>query len=295
MRRVIALGVLLAVGSLTMAARAWQGQAPQAPNVAEIQKIKDNLYLIVGGGVNTAAWVTASGVVLVDTKNPGWGQAILDKVKSVTDKPVTMIINTHTHPDHVSNDDFFGATVEIVAQENTKVNMAKMPVFAGEKSRFLPSKTFTDKTTLLKGNEEIDLYYFGPGHTNGDAWVVFKSVHTVHAGDMFASKAPPFIDATSGGSAVAFPDTLKKAAAGLKGVDTIITGHSNFTMMTMADLNEFQRFNQEFVDTVKAQLKAGKSVDEIAAGWTVPTKYAGYTPGSRVKGDIQVIADEIKK
>jgi glyoxylase-like metal-dependent hydrolase (beta-lactamase superfamily II) len=279
-----------------MAVKAWQGQAPQGPNVLTTTKVKDNLYMLSNpaSGGNTAAWITAGGVVLVDTKNPGWGQAILDQLKTVTDKPVAMIINTHTHGDHVSNNDFFGTTVEIVAQENTKTNMAKLPVFAGEKSRFLPSKTFKDKTTLLKGNEEIDLYYFGPGHTNGDAWVVFKSVHTVHAGDMFASKAPPFVDATNGGSAVQFPETLKKAAAGLKGVDTIITGHSA-TTMTMADLNEFQQFNQEFVDAVRAQLKAGKTVDEIAAGWTVPAKYAGYTLGSRVKGDIQVIADEIKK
>ena len=47
-------------------------------------------------------FVTAKGVTLVDTKNPGWGQPLLDKIKTLTDKPVTTVINTHTHFDHVS-------------------------------------------------------------------------------------------------------------------------------------------------------------------------------------------------
>ena len=115
MKRAIVLGVLLAVGGLSLAAAGWQnppagggqgrgegrrgdgrgrgeGRGPAAPPVAEIQKVRDNLYELTGGGGNTAAFITDNGVVLVDTKNPGWGQAILDKLKTVTDKPVTTII-----------------------------------------------------------------------------------------------------------------------------------------------------------------------------------------------------------
>ena len=79
-----------------------------------------------GGGGNTAVFITANGVVVVDTKNPGWGQPMLDKIKELTDKPVTMIINTHTHGDHVSGNVEFPATVDVVAQENTKANMKQM-------------------------------------------------------------------------------------------------------------------------------------------------------------------------
>ena len=52
--------------------------------------------MLTGGGGNTAVFVGASGVVVVDTKNPGWGQPILDKIKELTPKPITTIINTHT-------------------------------------------------------------------------------------------------------------------------------------------------------------------------------------------------------
>src|SRR5436309_3692547 len=189
MKRVTLLIALLAIGALSAAIAAMQApggqRGPQGPNVAQIEKVKDNLYMITGGGGNTAAFITDSGVVVVDTKNPGNGQAILDKIKSVTTKPVTMIINTHTHGDHTGSNEFFPATVDIVAHENTKANMEKMDAFKGEKAKFLPKKTYRDKMTLGKGKDQIDLFYFGRAHTSGDTWVVFPSLRAMHAGDAF--------------------------------------------------------------------------------------------------------------
>src|SRR5213594_2662070 len=129
MKRGIVLGALVAVGvlSLTMAAYEQQGGVQQpAPKVVTVDKIKDNLFVLKGGGGNTAVFVGSNGVVVVDAKNPGWGQPILDKIKELTPKPVTTLINTHTHGDHVSGNVDFPATVDIVVQENTKANMEKM-------------------------------------------------------------------------------------------------------------------------------------------------------------------------
>ena len=115
--------------------------------------------------------------MLVDTKLANWGQAIMDKVKTVTDKPVTHIINTHTHGDHVGSNEFFPASVEIVAHANVSTSMAKMPAFAdGTKKHAFPDRTYTDQMTVLGGNDAIDLYYFGPAHTNGDTFVVFRNL-----------------------------------------------------------------------------------------------------------------------
>ena len=149
MKRSVLLGILLAAGAASMAA-----QTPAAPKVIDIVKLKDNLYVLTSStpgnaatfsGGNVAVFITGGGVTLVDDKLAGWGQAVLDKVKSVTDKPVTRIINTHTHGDHTGNNGFFGANVEIVAQENTKTNMEKMDAFKGDNARFLPSKTYKEK------------------------------------------------------------------------------------------------------------------------------------------------------
>src|SRR3954454_1372011 len=157
MKRSVVLGVALGLGALSMAVAAYQQPAPAGPRAVNIEKLKDNLFVLTSStpgnpatfsGGNVAVFITANGVTLVDTKLAGWGQAVLDKVKSVTDKPVTRIINTHTHGDHTGNNGFFGANVEIVAQENTKANMQKMDAFKGENAKFLPSKTYADKMSL---------------------------------------------------------------------------------------------------------------------------------------------------
>src|SRR5437899_10190956 len=282
MRRGIVLAVLLVIGTLSLLAAGFQnppagqgrGGAAQAPQPLEIQKVKDNLYMITGGGGNTAAFITDGGVVVVDTKNPGNGQMILDKIKSVTSKPVTMIINTHTHGDHTGSNEFFPPTVDIVAHENTKANMKKMDNFKGDKAKFLPKKTYKDKMTLGKGKDEIELYYFGRAHTNGDSWVVFPAIRAMHSGDAFAGKTTPIIDTNNGGSAVDYGKTLAKAAATIKNVDVIIPGHS--TTMTPADLKEYADFNNDFITWVQMEIRANKSVDEAAMDYKIPEKYKGY-------------------
>ena len=307
MNRRVILGTLMAVGLGALGVSAYQASPSPQAKVVEVEKVKDNLFLLKGGGGNTAVFVGTSGVVVVDTKLPGWGQPILDRIKELTGKPVTTIINTHTHGDHVSGNVEFPATVDVVTHENTKANMAKMTappgmpaaaspsVFQTSGGQGLPKRTFKDTLSLDKGPDRIDLHYFGRGHTNGDAFVVFPALRVMHAGDIFARKAPPLLDTNNGGSGVAIGDTLAKAAAGVKGnVDTVITGHS--TLMTWADLEEYARYNKDFLAWAQAEMKAGKSVEAAAAEYKVPEKYAGYTTNAdRVKANVGVIYDELKR
>src|SRR3954469_9367962 len=96
MKRCAVLGTLLIAGALSMALAAFQQPAAPAERVLVVDKLKDNLYVLKGdnSGGNSAVFIAGTGVVVVDTKNPGWGQPILDKIKTLTDKPVTTIINT---------------------------------------------------------------------------------------------------------------------------------------------------------------------------------------------------------
>jgi cyclase len=309
MKRSIVLAALIGIGTLSLAAATAQqpaGGERKAPQVVEVEKLKDNLFVLKGegGGGNTAVFITANGVVVVDTKNPGWGQPILDKIKTLTNKPVTTLINTHSHADHVSGNVAFPATVDVVTHENTKANMEQMRAYTGRKEppvnvfkenngRGLPKRTFKDRMTLGSGNDQIDLYYFGRGHTNGDAWVVFPSLRIVHAGDIFSGKNLPFLDANTGGSGVEIGDSLQKAHDGIKNVDTIITGHS--TQMSWADLKDYAAFNRDFLNDVRAAKQAGKTVADVASTWKIPAKYAGYaTPqADRMTGNVQVVFDEL--
>jgi cyclase len=310
MTRGIALAVLLAVGVGSMAVAAYQQPAPAAPPamVVEVEKLKDNLFVLRGGGGNTAVFVVANGVVVVDTKNPGWGQPILAKIKELTAKPVTMIINTHTHGDHVSGNVEFPATVDVVTQENTKANMERMgpvtgfaapatpapSIFQTNGGRGLPKRTFKDRMTIGAGADQIDLYYFGAGHTNGDAFVVFPALRTMHAGDIFSGKNIPILDANNGGSGIAMPETLSRAHATIRNVDAIITGHS--TVMTWADLKDYADFNRDFLTAAQAAKKAGQTVEAAAAAWTIPAKYLGYAApqAARLRANVQVVYNETK-
>jgi cyclase len=301
MTRSTLLAAVVAAGSLSMAVAGSQPPAAATgPKVVDIQKLKDTLYVLTSStpgnpatfsGGNVAVFITDGGVTLVDDKLAGWGQAVLDKVKSVTDKPVTRIINTHTHGDHTGNNNFFGANVEIVAHENTKANMQKMPAFAGDNAKFLPAKTYQDKMTLGSGKDRIDLYYFGNGHTSGDTFVVFPALRVLHTGDMWAWKDGPVCDRNNGGSCVDLPRTLQKAIAGIKNVDTVIPGHS--PVAAPKDLQEFQRFTADLTSHAVNQMKAGKTVDEAFASFKVD-KYPGYK-NERVKGSMQAVYDELKK
>jgi len=300
MRRVMLLGGLLAAGSLSVVAAQQPAAAPAGPKVIDILKLKDNLYVLTSStpgnaatfsGGNVAVFITDSGVTLVDDKLAGWGQAVLDKVKSVTNKPITRIINTHTHGDHTGNNNFFGASVEIVAQENTKANMAKMDAFKGENAKYLPTKVYSDKTSIGSGKDRIDLYYFGAGHTNGDTFVVFPALRVLHTGDMFAWKDGPLCDRNNGGSCVAFPRTLQRVVSEIKNVDTVIPGHS--PMQTPKDVEQYQKFTADLLSYATDQMRAGKSVDEATAGFKVD-KYPGYK-NERVRGAIQAVYDELKK
>ena len=237
----------------------------------------------------------------MDTKNPNNGQAILDQIKTVTDKPITHIINTHTHGDHTGSNQFFPASVEIVVQENTKGYMEKMPVYqeAANKNG-LPDRTFKDKMSVLKGKDQIDLYYFGAAHTGGDAFVVFKNA----ARRCTPATRSPTRDsrssiATTAAAASRIPTRFRRLAKGIKNVDTVINGHSPMTMKWQ-DLVEWGEFNRYFLTYTQQSLKAGKSAEEAMKEFKVPDgKFQGYniTPGGGrggPAGNVGIIYEELK-
>src|SRR5690242_5460056 len=119
MKRFLVLAALITFGGVLAAYQAPQQPPPIVGTAAQLDvvKLKDNFFVITSSsptpresfsGGNVTVLITDSGVTLVDTKLANWGQALLDKLKTITTKPVTTIINTHTHGDHTGNDDKFG-------------------------------------------------------------------------------------------------------------------------------------------------------------------------------------------
>jgi glyoxylase-like metal-dependent hydrolase (beta-lactamase superfamily II) len=231
-----------------------------------------------------------AGVVVVDTKLAGYGPDILDRIRKVTPKPVVAIINTHTHGDHTGSNEGFPATVDIIAHENTKLNMERMDPFKGAKASFLPKRTYKERLSLFSGNDRIELFYFGSGHTSGDTFILYPAIRTLQTGDMFPWKDAPFIDRANGGSGVAWPTTLAKLLSTVKDFDTVVTGH--IPLATRQDLEEFQRYTADLLAAVQAAKKAGQSADAATAAINLSAKYKGYA-SERLKAAVQAIYEEI--
>ena len=295
MGRWVARGAIVVVVALALGVASGRAQT-QDEKVVSIGtlSVMDTLYHLSGGGANALALIDENngGVVLVESKLPGWGRPVLDALEQVTELPVTTIINTHAHTDHVGSNEELGTGVQIVAHENTATNMARIP---GVNAASLPTTTITDRFSLLDGRDRIELYHFGAGHTDGDIIVVFPDKAVAYLGDLFPSKATPVIDMDLGGSGVAFPDTLAKAVAGIRGVRRVITGHGPFPTtyagtgrrergasrpwsgwMTWEDLAEYADFTRDFLAAVEDAFRAGKSVVEATETLTLPERYADY-------------------
>ena len=300
MRRAVVPGILMAGVAVALAAGAAQGPSQAQLDAAGMVQVRDNLYYVAGDGPwnrpafsggNVGVFVADEGVTIIDTKLPGWGPTILERIRTVTDKPVVAIINTHTHGDHVGSNDHFPRSVNIVAHENTKTNMEGMDSFQGDGARFLPKQTYRDRLTIGSGDGRIDLHHFGPGHTNGDTFIVFPALRVMHAGDMFAWKDAPYLDRSNGGSGVAFSETLAKAVAGIPDVDTVIPGHIPMTSWT--DFERYQRFNADLLAAAREGLRAGRTAEQAAAAFDLTTRYPDYR-SDRIAAAFQTIYEELQ-
>ena len=307
----LAMVTIIGVTLAAVANEAQQGRHPLRP-----LELTGNLYMLTSDpaeqgmrtGGNTAVFLTSDGVVLVDTKIKGYGADILAEVRKITDKPVTTIINTHTHWDHSGSNPEFPDTVNFVAHENTAANMASSDCddgagfeggsiknceqFQGENRKFLPDTTFSTRHTLFSGADQIDLYYFGRGHTDGDTFVVFKDARTVHTGDLMARKGLPFIDAAnSNGSATEFGATLRKAVDGIPDVDTVIPGHADDPHVWQ-DLVDYAGFYNDLLMQTQQGKATGRSAAEIVSSYSLPERYSDFAaPTNRLEQIVPLILE----
>jgi glyoxylase-like metal-dependent hydrolase (beta-lactamase superfamily II) len=222
MKRWALLGVILVAGLLAVYV------AAQRPAELVTERLADNFFVIKDANDgNTAVFIRTAGVVLVDTKSLAAGQRLLNALRTVTDKPVTHILHTHHHFDHTGGNSFFPAHVDVIAHENAPPRMASMEEFSTpERKHGLPDRTFKDTLTLFSGADTIELHHFGAAHTDNDAFIVFRGLGVMHAGDTF-----PGLNNVDrhGGSAAAYPTTMGRAAAEISGVRTVIPGHGPVT------------------------------------------------------------------
>jgi cyclase len=199
--------------------------------------------VIMGNGGNVAAMPTSEGVLLVDDKFALDAPEIVAKVKTISDKPIRYILNTHQHGDHTGgNEAMLAASAEIIIHKNARANMVagKMPG--------LPRITYSDETQVFLGGKEVLAKHLGRGHTNGDAVIYFPSERVLHTGDLFVNGGAPFVDYSAGASIVEWDKTLERALE--FDFDTVIPGHG--PVAKKADLVKWR----QTLATLRAHAKA---------------------------------------
>src|SRR5436189_6444324 len=145
-----------------------QNQGKQAPQLT-INKVKDDLYNIEGDGGNVAVLVTNEGVVLVDDKFDRDHDAIVSKIKSVTNQPVKYVLSTHHHADHSGGNAKFLPTAEIISTANARANIIEHKQSNAPPGVAPARVVFTEECSVFLGGKEVRSRHFGRGHTNGDA------------------------------------------------------------------------------------------------------------------------------
>jgi len=266
----IALAVVIGGGLASIQTLTQQ----QPPPALTIEKVKDDLYNIVGDGGNVAVLVTNEGVLLVDDKFEQDHDQIIAKVKSVTSQPIKYVISTHYHADHSGgNEKMLARSVEIISTANSRKNILEHKQ-SNAPPNVVPARiTFTEETSVFIGGKEVRARYFGRGHTNGDAIIYFPADRTIHTGDLMAGTSP-LIDYNGGGSIIEWTKTLDAAMARLN-FDTVIPGHGNVT--NKAGLTTYRNNIEKLRNRVTGLIHEGKKQDEIAK---VMTAEYGWQPNS---------------
>jgi glyoxylase-like metal-dependent hydrolase (beta-lactamase superfamily II) len=253
--------------------------------VIHTHRIGDGVYLFHGTGMNTMAVVADDGVILVDTMRDGWwGPALKTALRQVTDKPVTTIINTNSHPSHSGNNfRFAGEGVVVIAHEQTLSRLRGRDNFQGASARYLPQTTFRDRLSVMRGNERIELYYFGASNTDGDAWVVFPSRRLMHIGDVVKKDEMLEITEGAGGRAMSYAETMARGIAAIQDVDLVVAGHARpgteRSTIPWSDLRIYQNNAGALVEAVRKAMAAAHNVDGVVSVVHAGARFKHFEPG----------------
>jgi cyclase len=244
----------------------------------KIQKLAASIYMLQPIGINGAtgnfggnvsAFVGDDGIVLID---PGffYMQPKLEAaLKTISDKPVKYVLNTHWHGDHTEADAPFAKSgAVIIAQDNVRTRMQTGSTrFIPSAVNALPAITFDQKITLHINGGEIQGIHVPPGHTNTDTIYIYPDAKVVQMGDDFTFNNPRGGypgwdmdgDGTGGpdGPVAAYEYALTHLGEDAK----VIPGHGN--LATGADLVKPLAFLKAAIAAVQNDINQGKTLDQI--------------------------------
>ena len=242
-----------------------QGKSSLDAISVRITKAAANVFLLdcvdgFGGG-NVAASIGDDGILLVDDMYAAMGPKLLAALKTVSAGPVKIVLNTHFHGDHIQGNKNFERTAVIVAQENVRKRLIANNKESAPTLDMLPTVTFADRLTINFNGEEVQMIHFPTGHTDGDSIVYFTRSKVLHLGDMFFFEMFPAVYSEGGGNIRQLVRSLDQILANIPADAKVVPGHGR--LATMEDLKNYVAMLKETISIVDANIKQGKSLDQM--------------------------------
>jgi glyoxylase-like metal-dependent hydrolase (beta-lactamase superfamily II) len=248
-----------------------KSRASNANNKITATPLRRNVTFLGGAGGNIAVLTAKQGKLVVDSGYASCRPQLTTALAAINDQPVSVLINTHWHLDHVDGNEWMHAAgATIWAHENTRYRMASPQRIAAFDAAISPSPNgalptilFNSYRTLSDTINTLKLTYYEPAHTDTDISVYFTEANILHTGDTWFNGFYPFIDYSSGGSINGMIQATVKNL-NMAGADTIIIpGHG--PVGDKAQLTEFRDMLVGARDNVAKLKKEGKSLNETIA------------------------------
>lgn len=284
-----------AIGLTAVALAAASGSAQPPRNFENVEvhvlPVQGNVYMLVGAGGNMAMQVGSEGILLVDTMYAGLSDKVLAAIRSVSDKPIRYIINTHVHADHTGGNEKLAKAGSTIAGGNV---VGDIGASAGEGATVIaaqqvlermsrkdgdtpaappdawPTDTYiTDEKDLFFNGEAIQIFHQPNAHTDGDSIVFFRRSDVVVTGDIFVTTSYPVIDLARGGSYQGILDGLNHIiditvpAGKQEGGTYVIPGHGR--LCDEADVVEYRDMMTILRDRFLDMIKRGMTPEQFKA------------------------------
>ncbi len=252
---------------LAAALSAWGSDlsAQVAPRY-KLDRIVDGVYLAVPSspGLNAAnvpVIVTDRDVILIGTHLfPANARALVDQIKTVTDKPVRYIVNTHYHFSPIAAGEAFPAGIEVVGHELARktllIDNAGKPRAAGS-TVAPPTVGMTTRLALYRGDREIRALYVGRGHSDNDVVVLLPKERIICTGDLFGSELPDM----SAANITDWISTLE--ALKLQDFETVLPARGA-PFKGKAKIDALQSYLRDVLSRTTELLNRGMSVEDTA-------------------------------
>ena len=250
----------------------------------KVHDVAGDVKYLEGAGGNIGMLAGPDGVFLVDDQYAPLTDKIVAAIRTVSDQPIRVVINTHLHPDHTGGNENFGRMGALtVGHDNVRLQMARL-----EYAEEPPTVTFSQDMTFNVNNEVINVFKIPNAHTDGDSFIRFENANVIHTGDTFRTTSYPYIDLRSGGS---FLGTIRAhdLLIDIADVDTkILPGHG--VVVGVDVVRETRDMLLTVRDRVQQAINDGMSLEEAqAAGLTAEFDDA-YRPSGRLGTGEQLIA-----